>query len=357
MRKNIIILLAVIIAAVALASCRHAASIMDEEGRELNLEIQSMERVNIEDSWQWIYTSGTAEENPVLLWLDGGPGGSEVGWVRKYLGGLHEKMTIVCWDQRGTARSWKAADSPEDLQVEQFVDDVIALSEFLVERYDGRKIYLLGHSWGSVIGAEAAKRRPDLYAAYIGAMQHVNSIENDTIGWQMIHDGALERGEDKVVKKLQEYGKPPFYTENEQGERVLDGEAYYYLLSRLYSYSPHAPADEGFNSLDMFLAPEHTLIDRVNLIRGVIRGVKEIYPQLAFTDLEKEITSFEIPVFLINGRYDYSCVHWISERWYEGLDAPYKDLLWLEDSGHNGVYTEPQKVIDYFEEVILPVTQ
>jgi len=41
---------------------------------------------------QTIYTAGTSKENPMLFWLDGGPGGSDLAWVRKYLGPLHQPV-------------------------------------------------------------------------------------------------------------------------------------------------------------------------------------------------------------------------------------------------------------------------
>jgi len=67
------------------------------------------ERVSVNNTKQTIYTAGTSKENPMLLWLDGGPGGSDLAWVRKYLGPLHQQSTIVCYDQRGVAASFNAA--------------------------------------------------------------------------------------------------------------------------------------------------------------------------------------------------------------------------------------------------------
>lgn len=338
----------------ALVSCSHTARIEDAQGNRMELEISEMEKISLRGTDQWIFSAGASRENPVLLWLDGGPGGSEVGWVREYLGPLHQDVTIVCWDQRGTAKSYRAGRDTEDLLLEEYVEDVIALTELLIERYDTEQIYLLGHSWGSVIGVMAASRRPELYAAYIGTGQHINSIENDGIGWDMVHAGAIREQDDDVAAMLEAYGKPPFLTKAEDGTLVPDGEAYYQLLSRLYKYSPHAPADSGFDSMKMFFAPEHTLRDRINLVRGLIRGVKEVYPQLAYVDLEQDYLQLECPVFIINGRYDYTCVATITERWFEKLQAPQKDLLWLERSGHNGIFTEPEKVITYLTEVVLP---
>lgn|GEM_PF-2723581 len=67
------------------------------------------ERVSVNNTKQTIYTAGTSKDNPMLLWLDGGPGGSDFAWVRKCLGPLHQQSTIVCYDQRGVAASFNAA--------------------------------------------------------------------------------------------------------------------------------------------------------------------------------------------------------------------------------------------------------
>jgi esterase/lipase len=106
----------------------------------------------------------------------------------------------------------------------------------------------------------------------------------------------------------------------------------------------------------MFLAPEHSFFDRINLIRGVIRGVKHVYPQLSDLDFERDITMLECPLFIVNGRYDMSCVATISERWYNKVQAPVKDLLWLEKSGHNAVYSEAQEFMQYMVETVLPLS-
>ena len=349
--------LALLVLVVITASCSHMAKVRDDDQREIPLEVNAMQKVRINNTDQWIYMSGAREDNPVILWLDGGPGGSEVGWVRQYLGPLHADFTVVCWDQRGTAKSYHAVRNPKDLKVADYVQDVIELSGYLAERFNQEKIYLVAHSWGSVIGLLAAQSHPELFHAYVGVAQHINSIENDSIGWDMIHAGALAAGESKVVKLLEQQGKPPYATLLADGTVEGDGEKYYNLLSRLYTYSPHAPADAGFDSMKMFLASEHTWLDKLNLVRGLLKGVKVVYPQLAFLDFEKQATKLELPVFIVNSRYDYTCVATITERWFNQLQAPVKNMLWLENSGHNGVYTEPEAFISYMKEVVLATTQ
>jgi len=327
----------------------------DGQGKEIELQVDTRDTIFINGTRQTIYLAGASRENPVILWLDGGPGGSEVGWVRPYLGPLHEHFTVVCWDQRGTAASYRAGR--DGLSVQQFTDDVITLSKLLANRFNQEKIFLVGHSWGSVIGLLAAHQEPELFHAYIGAAQQVNAVENDTIGYEMILNGAKAAGDEKTVKIMEQIGYPPYKKTLSDGTVVPDGDAYYQVLSRLYHYSPTAPADVNYRSEKMFLAPEHSFFDRINLIRGVIRGVKKIYPQLSELDFEHDITELGCPLFLINGRFDFSCVATISERWYEKVEAPIKGLLWLENSGHNAVYSEADEFIQYMVETVRPLSE
>ena len=336
-----------------IASCTHAPKLYDQEGNKLDLAINRAEWVSINGTRQRIYLAGTRKDNPILLWLDGGPGGSELAWVRTYLGALHEHFTIVCWDQRGTAASYRAGK--QGLAVEDFTEDVIALSEYLAQTFGQKKIFLLGHSWGGFLGSLAAQKRPDLYHALIAAHPHVNSTENDTIGYHMILEGAKARGDEKTVKKLISIGEPPYEYVDDEGITKGDGEAYYAVLSRLYSYSPSAPSDSNFRSEKLFLAPQHTLINRINLVRGVIQGVQVVYPQIRHRSLEDEALAFDIPLVVINAKYDYSCVAAITERWFSKTSAPSKHYLWLGNSGHNGIYTETEAFIGFMRDEVLPL--
>lgn len=348
------VIVLVLVPLILVMSCAHTKNPKDATGAAIKLQVDSIETVKINGTRQTIYLAGMLRTNPVLLWLDGGPGGSEVGWVRTYLGPLHEQFTVVCWDQRGTAASYLAGK--DDLSVERFVEDVIAMSKLLARKFNQDKIFLVGHSWGSVIGLKAAKAAPELFHAYIGAAQQVNVIENDTMGYEMILRGALASGDRKTVRTLTQFGKPPYHKTLSDGTVIPDGEAYYALLSRLYRYSPPAPADRGFQSMKMFLAPEHNLISKMNLIRGVIRGVKTIYPQLESLDFEQEVTKLDCPLFLVTGRYDMSCVASLSERWFTQVSAPQKEFLWLEKSGHNGVYTEADRFMCFMMESVRPLS-
>ncbi|GAB1484898.1 alpha/beta hydrolase [Treponema sp.] len=330
-------------------SCAHVEPVRENDGTQLPGSVAFMEKVRLGGTEQWIFARGCDERNPVLLWLDGGPGGSEIGWVRSYLEPLEKSFTVVCWDQRGTAGSWNAVADKKSLKVEDYVSDTIELSRLLANRFGQEKIYLAGHSGGTIWGLMAAAHEPNLFAAYVGVAQQVNAIENDRIGWEMVRAGAAAEGKLKVVAKLDEMGPPPY--------GIDGGKDYLYVFSRLHRYSPHAPAAGRFDSFLMLKAKEHTLIDNINLIRGLLAGVEHVYPQLENLDFERDLRELGCPVFFANGRYDMTCVATITERYFTGLRAPLKKLEWFELSGHNPCYTENEKFIDFMVDTVLGSTR
>ena len=128
---------------------------------------------------QSIMIRGASIDSPVLLFLEGGPGGTAVGSMRIAGEPLEESFVVATWDQRGTGRSASALEDAETITLEQSIRDTIEVTEYLRARFDERRIYLVGSSWGSTLGVLAAQRRPDLFAAYVGTGQMVNQAETD----------------------------------------------------------------------------------------------------------------------------------------------------------------------------------
>ncbi len=292
------------------------------------------ERVVVNGREQGVVIRGTDRSNPVLLWLAGGPGGSELGWTTTYLGELEKDVVFVNWDQPGVGMSWRAADW-ETVSVDDFVDDVIAMSEYLVERFETDRIVLAGHSWGSIIGLKAASRRPDLYSAYLAIAQQVNAGENDRHGYEMVMREASRRGDERVVKRLWEMGPPPYGR--------ADGRNYVYLFQKVHVYSPHPSPEPSVTS--MLFPREYTLLDSINVVRGIINGVTHVYPRLEDLDFTESVPHLDVPVFFFTGRYDETCVQDITWRYFQDLEAPHKEFIWFERSGHNVPYQEPERFV------------
>ena len=130
------------------------------DGRVVAGSIATLQLVRLGGHDQWIEIRGASAEKPVLLYLSGGPGQSDLPYSRVFFADLARDFVVVGWDQRGTGKSYPALD-PATLTLDRAVADTIELTDYLRARFDERKIYLLGESWGTILGVLAAQRRPD----------------------------------------------------------------------------------------------------------------------------------------------------------------------------------------------------
>ena len=144
-------------------------------------ELTSVELGGVE---QAVSIRAADPDDPVLLYLSGGPGQSDLAYSRVLFEPLVADFVVVGWDQRGTGRSYGALDPTANVTLDQAVSDTIELAEYLRERFDEEAIYLLGESWGTTLGVLAAQQRPDLFHAYIGSGQMVSQRETDRIIWR-----------------------------------------------------------------------------------------------------------------------------------------------------------------------------
>ena len=92
--------------------------------------------------------------------------------------------------------------------------------------------------------------------------------------------------------------------------------------------------------------PEDGLVDKVNWLRGLMNVFNVVHPQLEDLDFTTQAAEIEVPVYFFVGRYDVNAMASLVERYYDVLDAPYKELIWFEKSGHPPLYSEASKVVD-----------
>ena len=154
---------------------------------------------------------GRSIHNPLLLFLSGGPGSSEMAWVRHFNAPLEDHFLVVQWDQRGAAKSYAALKDPDGLTVDQFVSDASELLELLTTRFSQQKVFVVGHSWGSILGVLLAQRRPERIHAYVGTGQQVNFLENDTLCHLRAYELAMRFARHKALARLARIGPPALH--------------------------------------------------------------------------------------------------------------------------------------------------
>ncbi|MEZ2246850.1 alpha/beta fold hydrolase [Microcoleus sp.] len=313
--------------------------ILDVNGKPIPNSIAVLEKVKLGGSEEWISIRGKDSRNPVLLFLAGGPGGSQLVTARRALAGLEDRFVVVNWEQPGAGKSFDAVDRSK-LTPDRYITDTRELVLNLRQRFGKEKVYVLGESWGSALGIMVVQRYPDLFHAFIGTGQMVAFLENDRICYDFALRLAAERGDTKQVEKLKQQGLPPYY-----GNDVLWKSATY--LTETLNYMNQNPAiANGFNTLQDLAGSEYGLYDKVNFIRGLLDTFGVVYQQLWDVDFRKQATRLEVPVYFLIGRHDVNAPPKLTEEYFNLLTAPHKELIWFERSGHNPWVNESTKFVD-----------
>lgn len=324
--------------------------IVDAQGREIPGSIATLEQVDLNGSKQWISIRGRDTNKPVLLFLAGGPGGSQLVTARRALGELEDHFIVVNWEQPGAGKSFDAVDR-STLTPERYIADGIALTNYLRERFDEEKIFILGESWGSVLGIWMVQRDPDLFHAFIGTGQMVAFLETDLMCYEFVLNLMEERGNTEKVEQLKKQGPPPYY-----GKGVAMRESAF--LTETYRYMNENPdiSDDGFNTFQDLAGPEYGLYDKVNWFRGALETMDVVYPQLWVVDFRTQAAHLEVPVYFLIGRHDVNAPPVLAEEYFDLLNAPYKEWIWFERSGHNPWVTESAAFVEAVINEVLPET-
>lgn len=316
------------------------AAIISADGESPPGSIAELTTVSLGGHEQALMIRGRSDENAVLLHLAGGPGGTDLGAMRADTS-LEEDFVVVTWDQRGTGKSYAAIDPLETLTPEQMVADTIELTEYLRERFDEERIYLHGQSWGSLLGVLAVQQRPDLYHAWIGSGQMVSPVATDTVFWEDTIAWAESMADEALATQLRDSGPPPY-------EDILDYEA---ALSHEHDWNPYPEFDGDKEMPANLFVPENTMMDRFNGLRAFLDTFAVLYPQIQDIDFRRDAAVLEVPVYMIVGAHEARGRAVPMEEWFESLEAPSKERIVFERSGHRPTFEEPGLFAELMERV------
>lgn len=168
--------------------------------------ISVMEKTRLGGVEQAIAIHGEDAGKPLLLVLHGGPGFSELLLFRSYNRDLERDFVVVNWDQRGAGLSYDPKMPASSLRIAQMEADAHELVAQLKQRFGRKKIFLLGHSWGTVLGALLARDYPDDFYAYVGVGQVANMVENEKASLAYVLEKARTDKNARAVRELEAFG-------------------------------------------------------------------------------------------------------------------------------------------------------
>ena len=309
--------------------------------------------VDINGVKQGMVIRGMSERNPVLLWVHGGPGMPDYLLTEHYPPQLEDIFNVVWWDQRGTALSYDPDIPPETMTIEQFISDTLAVTDYLRQRFNQDKIYLLGHSWGSLIAIQAAERSPERYHAYLGMAQVVHQLESEKIAYDYMLAEYRRRGDTTMVHDLE---AAPVST------TTGTPEAYLKLRDKAMHQLGVGTTHDMKSVITGIFLPSwrfhgYSLREKVNLWRGrAFSRSFGLWDQLIRIDLRKRTPKLEIPVYFLEGRYDYTCATELARDYFRKLEAPMKGFYEFDNSAHSPSLEEPAEAHRILQEDVLAGT-
>jgi pimeloyl-ACP methyl ester carboxylesterase len=316
--------------------------------------IQEAYKVRIGGIDQWINVRGQDRDNPIILFVHGGPASPATPTMWQYQRPMEEYFTVVNWDQRGAGKTFNEADPKtivDSLHISRYVDDALEVAEYLRQHYQKDKIILMGHSWGTIIGFSAALKRPDLFYAYVGAGQVINTRENERISFDYALAQANAHHNASAVAEMAAIapypGKEPITR-----ERIIIARKWPQFYGGMTAFR----SDSTYYFDGPLLSPDYNPADVRAIDAGSMLTLAKVLPEFVSVDFSA-VRTFPIPVLMFMGRHDYTTPTAPTAAWLDKVKAPYKQAVWFEHSAHMIFWEEPGKVLVSLLQYVLPLTQ
>lgn len=303
--------------------------------------INELKAIEIGGIKQWINVRGNDPANPILLFIHGGPGSPMMPESWTFQRPWEDFFTVVQWDQRGAGKTFSSAGRHPDtsMTIARVQADAEELIAYLRRTYGKPKIFLMGHSWGSILGLRVAQHRPDLLYAYIGVGQVVNGQRNEAVGYQETLARAVAVGNDSAIRALKSIAPYPELNGRTPLAKTLIERRWDVALGGMVYGANNDNAGET-----AALSPAYTDYDEQSAELGAESSVRTLWPQMQTVDFDND-TTFECPVFFFSGVDDRTTPESIVERYYGTIRAPEKKFFKIDRAAHYVVNEAPGVVL------------
>lgn len=297
-----------------------------------------------------LHILGQDTKNPVIIFVHGGPGIPNRQAVIEKLKDWTEDFTIVAYDQRGTGGSYKGT-KVEDLSVETMIEDLSALCDYVIETLKVEKVNLLCGSWGTRIGIPFILKYPNKVEAYIGSGQMVNGPKGEMLSYEFTYQKALEADDQESLEILKSVGPPEkgCYKPKRRGlflqRKVL----------QKYGGSTLKPPKKALQAMvkPLLCAKQLSIADKYGIIKGYGMSMDALWEKMIDFDFENPPPTFSVPIYIIQGRHDFTTPSPLVEPWFNKISAPVKKLFWLENSAHGPLGEEYEEYTKIVKELLL----
>jgi pimeloyl-ACP methyl ester carboxylesterase len=306
--------------------------------------VERLEKVRIGGIDQWVSIRGVDRRNPVLLHIHGGPGYVSIPMSWWFSRGWEEFFTVVQWDQRAAGKTHLLTDPAviaPTLTRDRMIADVEEMAAWVRKELKKDKIFVLGHSWGSYLGLELAKRHPAWLHAYIGVGQFVDGLESERRGWRFAMDAARRAGNSAAVSELESIAPYPAPGKVVAVKDLLVQRKWLTFYGGAMAYRTANVAETGLARL----SPDYTDEEIRRIWEGNEFATPILLPELVGLDLRATSRRLNVPLILFEGRHDWNLNAQVAAEWFSSVSAPAKHLVWFEHSAHLPMTEEPGKFL------------
>lgn len=311
---------------------------LNANGKPLPGSISEKVFIEVNGVRQGMFIKSKNIANPVLLYLHGGM--PEYFLAQKYPTGLEDVFTMVWWEQRGSGMSYSRDIPSESLNQEQMIADTLAVTDYLRQRFGVDKVYLMAHSGGTFIGIQAAARSPERFHAYIGVAQMADQLESEQIAY------------DYMLTEYRRAGNKPMIAKLEAAPVTAAGvpDAYHMVRDVAMHDLGVGTMREMRDIVSGIILPslacrDYTVGEKISMWAAKAKsGIASLFPTIIATDLTETMPEVNVPVYFLEGKYDYTCVSSVAGEYFDVLKAPVKGLYTFEQSAHSPNFEEPEKV-------------
>lgn len=310
---------------------------------------------------QWVEIRGQNKENPVIVFIHGGPWSPMSPWAHLYQRLWESAFTVVQWDQRGVGKSQfdpqTQAPVMQGKTLQNYVDDAAAVIDYVKRQTGKRKVIVVGHSWGAIIGLELAQQRPDLLHAYVGTGQVLSFRKTETAVYQK--SMAVARAQENK-DALAALGRIAPYPESLDAATSDAAKVDIFMTARGWA-SRLLPGGRDITWTYLtapFISPHYSLTEAFAVLRGPSTAEivqSPLFDMLTKVDFLAKPVTIAVPVFFLEGREDHQAESAIVAGHLNQISAPRKEIHWLEKSGHFAMVQEPERFRDLLIRHVRPV--
>ncbi len=279
-------------------------------------KIDTTATISIGGIKQFISIKGENIDNPLLLYLHGGPGAAVSSHSDKVTQQLEAHFVVVHWDQRGSGKTIELNNPDKLVTIEIMKQDAMEVLSYLLAKFNKNDLVILGNSWGTILGFHLAQKFPEKVRAFIAVSPIVNNKKSQEMTLKLLQNHFKNNYNSKALEQLSTV-KIPF----ENAEQML-------ILHRY---------EVVYNGSEF---PDEQFKQYLSYFENWSSQWMPLYKQLYAIDLEKQVLELQCPVYFLIGDKDLTTHHQITKAYFDALKAPQKKIFWLEDVGHNIPATE-----------------